>query len=211
MDSTEFDKNLTDLRLLIADGIGYLSSWYAITNLDEESAKALSRYRGFFKLAQLSFRYSSLLQFSKIFDHHPRALSIRNLLKAAEENRQALIPYASDEDLERIKSLIEENKEVLTSLKNFRDQRLAHYDSELSKNTSLTYGQVKKLVSDLKEMFDILTLGHDHSQTSFDHYENQAEHHTNEVIKLMREDRDKSKQKISELTDERMKDDFPFP
>jgi hypothetical protein len=54
MEFDEFKRQLHELRDIIVDGNAYFLAWYTIANLDEKSARALDRYRGFFKPVQLS-------------------------------------------------------------------------------------------------------------------------------------------------------------
>lgn len=199
MELEDFKTHLTELRTMIIDVEAYFSSWYTITNLDESAAQALSRYRGFFKPAQLALKDTALLQLAKIFDRDRRTVSLRNILLAVKENHEVLVPHATEDALKEMEIKFDENEELLNNLKSYRDQRLAHYDSELSRDTTLTYGQVKQLIEDLKSIFDTLTLGHERSTTSFDWISRQAEDHTAEVIRIMKEEKDRAQQKISEF------------
>ena len=198
MEHQEFKRQLDELRNIIADGIGYFSAWHAIANLDENSAKALNRYRGFFKPVQVSLNNMALLQFSKIFDPDSRTISLRNLLSAVEENRQLLTPHAEEDDLQSIERLIDSNEELLSHLKGFRDQRLAHHDKVISSDTSLPFGKVKQLIEDVKAIYNSLCRGHERSTTSFDRISRDAEWHTTEVIRIMCEEGDRAKRRISE-------------
>ncbi|MFC2035327.1 hypothetical protein ACFLUJ_04285 [Chloroflexota bacterium] len=191
MESEEFKSQLTELGSIITDGIAYFSAWVAITNLDESSAQALSRYRGLFRPAQLSLQYMALLQFAKVFDHGHRPVSLHNLLAAVKENPKLLTPHAKWNDLQSIEHKINGHEELLEHLKAFRDQRLAHYDSDISRDTSLTFGQVKQLVEDVKDIYNSLSRGHERSVTSFDRISRDAEQHTTEVIRIMCEERDR--------------------
>jgi len=199
MEHKEFKRQLDELRTIITDGIAYFSAWQAIANLDENSAHALNRYRGFFLPAQVSLKNMALLQFSKIFDPDTRTISLRNLLSAVKENRQLLTPHAEEDDLKRIEHLIDSNEESLNHLKGFRDQRLAHHDKVISSDTSLTFGKVRKLIDDVKVIYNSLSRGHERSTTAFDFISREAERHTLQVIEIMCEERDRAKERISEI------------
>ncbi len=198
MERKKFKKQLDELRTIITDGIAYFSAWRIIADIDEDSAQALNRYRGFFLPAQLSLKYMALLQFAKVFDRHPRTVSLYNLLSAVRENPKLLTPHAEEDELQSVERKINSHDELLEHLKGFRDQRLAHYDSAITRDTSLTFGKVKQLIDDIKHMYNSLSRGHERSTTSFDWLSREAERHTSEVIQIMREDRDRAKQRISE-------------
>ena len=198
MESEEFKKQLAELSTIISDGIAYFSAWRVLGDLDESSAQALNRYRGLFIPAQLSLKYMALLQFAKIFDRDSRTVSLYNLLTEVRKNQNLLTPHATEDDLQLIERKINSNEELVGRLKGFRDQRLAHYDSALSRNTSLTFGQVKQLIEDVKVIYNSLCRGHERSTTSFDRISRDAERHTSEVIRIMCEERDRARQRISE-------------
>lgn len=193
MEREEFKRQLCELRNIITNGIAYFSAWYRIANLADRSAHALNRYRGFFKSAQLSLNEMSLLQFAKVFDRDRRTVSLYNLLFAAKNNPKLLAPYAKEHDLQNLESKITSNAELLSHLKNYRDQRLTHHDQMVSRDTSLPFGQVRQLIDDVKDMYNSLSNWHEGSTTSFDFISREAEEHTLEVIEIMCQERDRAK------------------
>lgn len=191
MEQQDFKKQLDELRNMISDGIGYFSAWYAIANLDEDSAHALNRYRGFFLPVQFSLKNMALLQLAKVFDHNPRTVSLRNLLSTAKSNPTLFVPHAEGDDLQSLERKIDSNEKVLSHLKSYRDQRLAHYDQVVSRDTSLLFGQVRHLIDDVKDMYNSLSEWHEGSTTSFAFKSREAEEHTSRVKQVMREERDR--------------------
>lgn len=200
MESEEFKKKLDELRSIITDGIAYFSAWYTMANLDEKSADALNRYRGFFLPVQASLKYMALLQFAKVFDRDSRTISLHNLLSIVKENPRLLIPHAKEHDLEHLESKIDSYEELLSHLKSYRDQRLAHHDFHISGDTSLTFGQVKQLIDDVKAMHNLLSRGHEKSTTAFDYISREAERHALQVIEIMCEESDRAKQRIADAS-----------
>lgn len=194
----EYRKQLTELRTVLMDGIACLSAWERLGNLDDNMAQALNRCRGFFLPAQLSLKHVALQKLANAFDRNPRAVSLRNLISAAKNNPELLAPHAKDKDLEKLESKISDNEDLLSHLKTFRDQRLAHYDSAISADTSLAFGQVKQLINDVTDMYNSLSSGHERSVTSFDFLSREAERHTSNVIGIMCEERDRARAVIEE-------------
>lgn len=198
MEQNEFRKQLSELRTIIMDGIAYFSAWNEISNLSEDEAHALNRYRGFFVPAQLSFKYMALLQFAKLFDRDSRAVSFRNLLHEVKTSQELLVPYAEEGDLQKLEDKINADEELINHLKSFRDQRLAHHDSAISSDTSLKAGEVMQLVDDVKEIFNLLSRGHERSTTLFDSVSRDARRATSQVKQIMCEELDRATQRIQE-------------
>lgn len=198
MELEEYKRQLHELRDIITGGIAYFWAWYTMANLTEGEAHALNRYRGFFMPARSCLRDMALLQFTKVFDRDRRTVSLPNLLSAAKNNPTLLVPYANGDDLQSLESKIDSNEHVLNHLKSYRDQRLAHHDQEVSKDTSLPFGQVKQLVNDVKDMHNALSKGHERSFTSYDLIIGEAEQHTSDVKRIMCEEQDRVKLRIQE-------------
>lgn len=196
MEPQEFKRQLDELRTVITDGIAYFSVWRGLMVEDEVSAHALNRYRGLFLPARNALFWATLMQLAKVFDRNPKTASLRNLLAVAKEDREHLTPYATEENLQHIEQKIDENKDLLDRLKRFRDKRLAHHNADIKGDMSLLYGEVRKLVEEIKSMYNSLTKGHDRSLTDFEYLVREAERHASQVVSIMREDRDRAIQRI---------------
>ena len=148
MEPQEFNRQLIELRKIIADGIAYFSAWRSLRVGDEDSAQALNHYRGLFLPAQIALQSQTLMQFAKVFDKHPKAISLRNLLSAANENRLNLIPYATEKELQDIEEKINNSKNLLTRLKRYLKPDLLIIDDFALKEFSKTQAE------DLYELID---------------------------------------------------------
>lgn len=193
MEVEEFKTQLDELGHIIIEGVAYFSAWYEIANLDDNMADALNRYRGFFLPTQLSLKHMALLQLAKVFDRHPRTVSLPNLLSAMKNNPRLLAPYAKEHDFQNLESKISSNEGLLSHLKSYRDQRLAHHDQAVLRDTSLPFGQVRQLIDDVKDMHNSLSNWHEHSTTRFNSISHEAERHTSDVKRIMCEERDKAR------------------
>lgn len=188
MERQDFKHQLDELGKVITDGISYLLVWRGLMVEDEESAKALNRYRGMFLPARSALLKMALMQFAKVFDKDTRAISLRNLLTAAQNDPINLTPHAIENELTQIRKDIDAIDDLLRRLKNHRDQRLAHHDAITESDASITYGEVTKLVEDIKTMYNSLTKSHDRSTTSYDWLSSETERHTSNVVGVMRDD-----------------------
>lgn len=196
MEPREFKRRLDELRTIITDGIAYFSVWRGLMVEDEVSAHALNRYRGVFLPARNALFWATLMQLAKVFDRNPKTVSLRNLLTMAKKDQEHLIPYATEENLQHIERKIDENKDLLDRLKRFRDKRLAHHDADIKNDMSLLYGEIRKLVEEVKSMYNSLTSYHDQSITIFENLVHEAERHTSQVVSIMREERDRAIQRF---------------
>lgn len=159
---------------------------------DEVFAHALNRYRGLFLPARNALLWMTFMQFAKVFDWDPRTVSLRNLLAAAEKDRERLTPYATEEDLQQLLNQIDVSDDLLTRLKSLRDQHIAHHDAIRKGDQRLLYGEMQQLVEEVKALYNSLTSYHDRSTILFDYLVREAERHTSQVVDIMREERDRS-------------------
>lgn len=196
MDVEEFRRQLDELRNIISDGIAYFSAWKGIMVGDKDSAQSLNRYNGLFLPARNALLWSALMQFAKVFDRDPRTVSLRNMLTAAKNNQKGLTPYATNEDLLDIEQKIDASETLLERLKGFRDQRLAHHDATVTSKVSLLFGEVQRLIDEVKSMYNSLRRVHDRSTTAFDYLARKAERNTSEVVSIMREEKDRALRRI---------------
>lgn len=189
MEPQEFKHQLAELGKIITDGTAYFTAWRGLTVEDEDSAHALNDYQNLFIPARDSLLKMTLMQFAKVFDRHPKTVSLRNLIGAAKKNRQTLIPYGTEDNLRDIEQKLDASEELLNQLKAYRDQRLAHHDAIIAGDMRLPYGEVKKLVEETKCMYNSLTRSHDGARTIFEILDRDVERDTSEVVRIMRDER----------------------
>jgi len=139
----------------------------------------------------------TILQLNKAFEADPRTVSLRVLLAEAEKNREVLTPYATEENLQELRKQIDDNEDLLQRLKDTRDQRIAHHDA-ISTRDGVRYGEIRKLVEDVKSMYNLLTRYHSRSRFSFETVIRTSQADTSKVVRLMREDRDRSMRRFKE-------------
>jgi HEPN superfamily AbiU2-like protein len=189
MTAEEFKRQLVELRKIIWDGVACYWAWRELVVEDKETLTALNRYHAFFYPARASLLIRALLQFSKALDSNTRTVSLRKLLAEAKKDHQNLMPCAADGELDKIAAQIDEDKPLLQSLKSLRDQRIAHHDAFRSTDAGkLRVDDVQKLMEDIVSMFNALSNGHDGGVTDVSLLKNDAEWHTSEIVRIMREE-----------------------
>jgi hypothetical protein len=198
MDSKEYKRRLDELQNIIGIGLGYFHAWKNLFPEDNLTAQALNRYNSFFVPTLAALLNSTLIQFAKIYDHHPKAISLVNLLNVGKSNTN-LIPNITKSEIEKAETMIEENKNSLSRLKANRDMRLAHHDAIVKTNTYLLFGEMKKLADDTVFIYNILTKGHNKSVTSYKRVIADAERNTRQVVQLIKDDLATSLNRIDKL------------
>lgn len=194
----EVTDQLNDLRVIIGDAIVFFSVWQELMVPDEQSALALNRYRGLFVPARAAMLRMAIMQVAKVFDHHHKAVSLRNLLKAVKSDPETLVPFVPSEELDQIEKQMDSNEGLLNRVKAFRDQRIAHHDAVASNDMSVRFGEARRLTEEVQSMYNALRRGHDRNITSFDGMANDAKNHTAAVVQIMREEMERSLQAIKE-------------
>gem|GEM_PF-1868480 len=194
----EFKRQLVELGNIIAEGITFFSAWRGLMVEDDASAAALNRCGGFFVPARQALLWMTLRQFANVFDRHPKAVSLGNLLAEAQKDRENLTPYATEHDLQQIGHSIDASDSLRQRLKRVRDQRIAHHDAITAGDMSLRYGEVRELAEGIKSMYNSLTRAHDRWTTPYEWPPAHAERHTSEVVRIMREERDRVIREISQ-------------
>ena len=194
MERQEFKKQLDELGHIIVHGIACFLVWRIVANRDTDEAHVMNRYRGFFVPVESCLLNMALLQFAKVFDRDDRTVSLLNLLSAAKENRTLLVPNAQGDALGNLENTIRNDEQVLESLRNYRNQRLAHHDKIVSKDISLQNGQFTQLIDDVKDMYNKLSNGHDESIMLFDSsLSHDVEKHTSQVKRIICKERDRAR------------------
>ena len=194
IERSKFENQLLDLRKYILDGVSYFIVWQGLNKEYEDSKQNLHKnkgwwwqYRGFFAPARNALLWSTLMQLSKAFDNNPRTVSLNNLLVKARNNPTELAPYATQESLEDIQVKILKNAELLQVLRQYRNQRLVHFDSELMEDIELPSEEVNTLIEETKSIFNLLKFSREGKYDNFDDIMENVSLHTSQVISIMTE------------------------
>lgn len=196
MSPKEFDRRLERLRVIIGDGLGFFTVWRELMVEDADSAQALNRYRGFFLPSRQACFGMMVLHLTKAFDRDKRTASFPNLLGAAAADQEALVPHANGHNLDDLWEQLAAAEPLLDRLEKMRNQQVAHGDIT-PEVEPVFYGEVKALVDDVQRMYDELRSMHDRSRTVFDGLLRDFERHTQQVVQLMRDDRDTGARRIA--------------
>lgn len=186
MSYERFSQQLKQLGAIISEAVAYFSVWQALMVSDQDSLRALNRYKGFFLPARNALIWMALGQLAKVFDHHQKTVSLRNLLTAAIDHAGELTPHCTTEELEQIRLELSTIEPLLKRLNRVRHHRFAHHQAFVSGDMSLRYGETKQLVESVKSMYNSLRHGHDKHFTMFDSWAKDSDRHTRAVVDIMR-------------------------
>jgi len=189
----EFKRQLNELRWVIFRGLLFLSVWKALL-VDEEGVASLSlterngllnRYKGFFAPVVDALREGALIQFAKVYDTHPKAISLKKLLAAA-RREASLAPNATVNELRQIANLFGRAQSVIDNLLKIRNERLAHLD-QTPEEIRLMLPELENLVEVIKEAFNKLSLAHDNSIYGWEDPQANPARHTTQILTILAE------------------------
>lgn len=195
MTREEFRRRLDQLQEVIARGLHYYAVWKNLalhdpTNVSwslAEQNQVLGRFKGFFTPVALALLDMALMQFWKVFDTHPKAVSLTNLRRAARED-PTLIPHASVAELDTVSVQFRQSKRILRGLERKRDQYLAHVDVAPLPVDPIRNTDLDKLLEHIKAAFNFLSKAHDGQFVSWDHSLRDVDACTNVVLRTLMEE-----------------------
>ena len=125
------------------------------------------------------------MQLSKAYDKDTRNISFSKLLKTALDNRKTLVPHVARSSLLIILDKIHDNAELLQRLRHYRNQRLAHFDANLTENIELPPEEVQKLIEETKSIYNSIKYSFDGKYDDVNDIMENVYLHTKQVINIM--------------------------
>jgi hypothetical protein len=195
MTRAEFRKQLDQLREVITRGLSCYAAW---TNVLlhyegkmswslEEHTRVLDRFQGFFVPVGFALRHMALIEFNKVFDADPKAVSLWNLLGAARRDT-TLVSGRTSAEVDAVSKQFRQSRKMLTALKRMRDQRLAHVDANPAPVDSILKKDFDYLVESVVSAFNWLSTAHDGRVINWDYSVQKVERHTTDVLATLREE-----------------------
>jgi hypothetical protein len=191
MDSQEFSRQLKELQKQIFYAFLSYNVYIALWPT-EEVVNTLDRHRGFFIPVQNALYDTMIMGFAKVFDRDRRTMSLVNLLREAKDSTVDLVPHLSISDIQAMEYQLSQHEHVRASIKNLRDQKLAHSDANPKPSRPPKKGEMDNLIKTVEEVFNELSSGHDKSVYSWSFQQNRSTMDTSEVIRILRAEMDKT-------------------
>lgn len=160
----------------------------------EKNLKILNRYNDFFTATKHSHFKTFVLGLMKFFDPDDRAVSLDKLIEEIDGNKDKftldvvksvfpelakrnLIPddYVAidQETVDKVNATKAIYASIIGTLKNVRDQQIAHTDIQKIE-TSVTAIDIEKLIVAIQEMFNAISAKFDLSSTHWGHLKDEA-------------------------------------
>jgi len=166
----------------------------------EKVVDVINRYKGFFQPTRAAHLESLIIKVSNIVSNKADDPSFYRILKMVGINSR----LAPDINVREVKQRIKKHKKTLEAIKNFRNTRVAHWDTSIEKlEKPVLLGDTKRMLKELADIFNEISTSHSKSEWVF-RYSEQGD-----VIALidgLKRLRAEDKKRIEELT-RKMKDD----
>ena len=139
----------------------------------EEAVPALNRFRVFFKMTRNAHVEQFILHVAKVTEHRKDSINLWRLLDAVEQHPN-IVPRISTPEVRQQRAHLEADKDILRSIRTHRNKRIAHVDehnswpdSPIWQDNRVLFGSAKKLLQDLEDIFNTLSIAHDGQSWSF--------------------------------------------
>lgn len=193
MDGKDFDEIYTDIESMMNELTSAYSSFYIFEALSEslapnvvgdkvseENLDAQLKYKLFFKATRIAHQFFILVTLAKFFDVDPKTISIHSIKRAVSSNNSDDLRI-SVKDVREIKKLLNKHKNIISKLRTYRNQYLAHNDKDREK-PKITVGEIQQLFDIVETILNKLALGVKSTQWGFGFIKQQAKRETESLI-----------------------------
>ena len=152
----ELAKLLDRLMQQVVLGKAHLSIWRGLANALGSEPDVAHAAPGFFGLTLQAHLEASLLYAARLFDTHPEAVTVKSLLRLAEENASR---FENARPEEVVKSVVQGTSDIrsqetsLSAVKTRRDKALAHLDPKTISDPGKVGEQSKLTIKELEDLF----------------------------------------------------------
>ena len=192
MDKQEFARQLSELQNQIFYAILshdiYLELWPS-----DDKVHIINYHKDFFNPVRSALYQAMFMGLSRIFDLDNRTISLVSLLDSA-VNQAELVPNLTSKELEDIIAQILKHSDILRTMRQLRDQQLAHSDANLQPLSPLTLGEISDLIETVMKVFNELSIGHDRAQYAWEFQRSHSKQDAAEVIRILQEEVKKPRQ-----------------
>ena len=159
----EFEYVLGILRQQLLDASCHFDIWEQLCPT-EKVVDVISRYKGFFQPSRAAHLESLAIKVSDIVSNKANAPSFFRILKMVEINSE----LAPDIDVCEVKKCIQIHKKTLEAIKNFRNTRVAHWDTSVEKlEKPVLFGDTKRMLKEFVDIFNKISASHSKNIWSF--------------------------------------------
>lgn len=185
----------------------------------EANVKTFSQHIYFFSPLQEATRYYFFIELAKFFENKgDQSLTIEIVLNFIEKN---ILSFSKDifkqhhsgrvfisesldgyiefthTDIQKIRSRLKRNKKLISNLKTYRDQFLAHDDIK-KEDIKITGQQIRTLLRIVQDVIDLLYLRLDFSSNIYSNYDKEPAWAVDNVVNALREHEQERVKKLKE-------------
>ena len=153
----------------------------------EQRVRTINRYRGFFSPARRAHFNQFTIIISEIFSNRFTAASFYNVFKMLKIKPE----LAPEMELRKLAKKLKRNNKNIKAIIDYRNKNAAHYDvimrtigeislkNERIKRKPILFGDTKKMLNDIQEIFNEISRTHSNDLWSFKPLEH---NHTNYIL-----------------------------
>ncbi|OGN97452.1 MAG: hypothetical protein A2Z77_05335 [Chloroflexi bacterium RBG_13_51_36] len=134
----------------------------------EKVVDTINRYKGFFQPTRDAHLDRLIIKVSDILSNEPNAPSFYRIFKMLGRNPN----LAPDINVREIKKCLRKHKKALEAIKNYRNTRVAHWDTSVKKlNKPVLFGDTKQMLEELKAISNRISASHSNRIHAFRYIE----------------------------------------
>ncbi len=166
---THFSSLLEDLKQQLLSAQSSLDILKGLVT-DLGVVDVLNKYRGFFTPTIYAHRDLLFIKLCNVMDKKGRAPGLYRILKMVDEHKDV----GAGVDIPALCSRLEKHEDILRRIKNFRDTRAAHWDTEVAESIKeIRFDEISSLLKEIEAIFNEIHRAHIKGATSsfkdFDH------------------------------------------
>jgi len=163
----EFEYVLDILRQQLLDASSHFDIFEKLWPT-EKVVDVINRYKGFFQPTRAAHLERLIIKVSDIVSNQADAPSLYRILKMVGINSR----LAPDIDVHDVRQRIKKHNETLKAIKDFRNTRVAHWDTSIEKlEKPVLLGDTKRMLEEFADIFNKISASHSKNVWSFKYSE----------------------------------------
>jgi hypothetical protein len=159
----EFENLLEELRKQLLDACVHFDIWEQLWPT-EEAVDVINQYKGFFIPTRNAHLDRFFIKVCNILSNDSKSPSFYRILSMIGKNPSLALGI----DARAVKNRLNKHKNVLEGIKQYRDTKAAHWDTNISDpRKPVLFGESKKLLKDLQDIFNEISSANSRNVWSF--------------------------------------------
>jgi hypothetical protein len=181
--AAEFKSLLEELRQQLLAACVHFDIWVQLFPT-AQVVDAINQYRGFFQPTRQAHLDQLFVKVSNVVSNDPRSPSFYRIFKMLDNNTA----LASGVNVQSLRKRLKQHKEVLKRIKEYRNKRGAHWDTqERAQRKPVLFGDSKRMLKELQDIFNEISGAHSGNVWSFEYSQQSNTTSLLNVLKLWRQ------------------------